>query len=293
MKIAIVGKFGKLHDEEYIARSFESLGHTVLRVEQKHSPRYMVATIIDNKTELVIFSKINPVESPKACIDFLRKNHIKTASWIFDLYWGYPREHNMMANIFFKVEKVFTTDGGHEDEWRMVGVDHQVVRQGIYKPECYIEPPADPHGVVFVGSDNPLFRERTRTVLRVRGMCSDFRWIGKRNSDEVRGTDLNKLYASAKVVIGDSVYSPHYWSNRVVETLGRGGFLIHQEVPGIKEEYPDLVTYQRGDMDDLNKKINYYLNNEEERLEIIRKNYEHVRDNYTTDKKCAELLSKL
>jgi spore maturation protein CgeB len=78
-----------------------------------------------------------------------------------------------------------------------------------------------------------------------------------------------------------------------VETLGRGGFLIHQEVDGLKEEYPHLVTYKRGDLNDLKEKIDYYIEHEDERKALVVKNYEWVRDNYTMDKKCAELLSKL
>jgi spore maturation protein CgeB len=113
-------------------------------------------------------------------------------------------------------------------------------------------------------------------------------WIGKNDANEMRGTALNYLYAKTKVVVGDSVISPNYWSNRVVETLGRGGFLIHKEVEGIKEEYPYLVTYT--DYGDLKAKITYYLAHDDERMEIIKKNYEWVLNNYTCDKKCAELI---
>ena len=146
-------------------------------------------------------------------------------------------------------------------------------------PFCTIEPNV---GVVSVPD------ERLEQLAKMY----NFKWFGRKNTDELRGENLNEIYAKTKIVVGDSVYSPYYWSNRVVETLGRGGFLIHRDVPGIKEEYPDLVTYD-GTMEDLLKKIDYYLSHEEERQEIIRKNFEHVRDHYTMDKKCEELITWL
>ena len=35
MRITIIGRFVRLHDEEYIARSFEMLGHDVQRITDK------------------------------------------------------------------------------------------------------------------------------------------------------------------------------------------------------------------------------------------------------------------
>jgi spore maturation protein CgeB len=91
--------------------------------------------------------------------------------------------------------------------------------------------------------------------------------------------------------VGDSVYSPYYWSNRVVETLGRGGFLIHQDVPGLKEEFPFLVTYTKGDIVELKDLVEYYLVHEEERQDILKKNFEWVRERYTMKHKCQEILN--
>ncbi len=52
----------------------------------------------------------------------------------------------------------------------------------------------------------------------------------------VRGHDLNNCYASCKVVVGDcfGAGTPNYWSDRVPETCGRYGLLIHPAVDGLK-----------------------------------------------------------
>lgn len=292
MKISFIGKFGKIYDEEYIAQSFEAIGHEVQRISDRCLTHQFTGLIDEFKPDIVLFTKFF-VSQPYEVINWCKQKGIKTVSWIFDLYWDYEREDRITRTPGFFADKVFTTDGGHDEKWKTLNIDHQCVRQGIYEKECYLEPLNSPHGVVFIGSHNPLNRERSNVLEEVMARYDDFRWYGKIHTHEMRSTELNKTYATAKIVIGDSVWSPYYWSNRVVETLGRGGFLIHHDVPGIKEEYPDLVTYERGNVDQLFELIDYYMIHEGERQTIIRKNFEWVRDHYTMDKKCAELISKL
>jgi spore maturation protein CgeB len=143
------------------------------------------------------------------------------------------------------------------------------------------------YDLVFIGSDNPSNKERN-AILSSLEKDFNITWFGKKDTNEIRSTKLNELFSKTKIVVGDSVYSPHYWSNRIVETLGRGGFLIHKDVEGLKEEYPHLITYT--DYEDLKSKITYYLEHDIAREEIVKKNFEWVRDNYTCDKKCAEVV---
>jgi hypothetical protein len=290
MKISFIGKFGKMHDEEYIARSLEAIGHEVQRLPQKMLTHQFIGLLDSFRPDMVLVTKFFVTE-PHKIFGYLKNNNILSVSWTFDLYWGYSREPHISRTPGFKADRVFTTDGGHETEWKKAGIRHDCVRQGIYAPECYLEQ-GTPEGIVFVGSPNPLYPYRQEMIKNIRKFYP-VTWYGEKDNDEVRGANLNNLYANTKIVIGDSVYSPYYWSNRVVETLGRGGFLIHQDVPGLKEEYPDLVTYEKGNLDDLKSKIDYYMSHEDERKEIVRKNFEHVKNNYTMDKKCAELISKL
>lgn len=289
MRILYIAKFHKMWDEEYIARSFEMLGHTVGRVDEGSKYRQIIADIDIFKPDFVIFAKFRQPFAQDV-IDYCKSKKIKTVCWVFDLYFGYNRQHQLKLPSF-SADYVVTTDGGDHD-WSIYGINHGVVRQGIYKPECVLEKGDNIYDVLFVGSFNPYNKERNRILDLVN---SDFslKWIGKNNDNEIRGMKLNRLYAQSKIVVGDSVYSPHYWSNRVVETLGRGGFLIHVEVEGLKEAYPHLVTYKRGDYDDLKSKIEYYLAHDKERNDIIKKNHKWVLDNYTCDKQCEKLCQNL
>lgn len=281
MRIAFIGKFKRLHDEEYIARSFESLEHTIERIDERLSKYEIIERIELFKPDIVLWTKLSIGEAQKIR-DYCRK--YKTVCWVFDLYIGYQRETRLHTPAF-TADYVFTTDGGHDKEFRELGINHTCVRQGIYDKECILLPFKDiENEVIFVGSDNPYFPERRRLVESVGA-----KWFGRENTNDIRGMALNELYASSRIVIGDSVPSPHYWSNRVVETLGRGGFLIHRDVEGIKEAYPYLITYN--DIQELREKIEYYKQHEEERRDIIKKNYEWVKENYTCKKQCQKLLS--
>lgn len=280
-KIAFIGKFKRLHDEEYIARSFEALGHKVERIDERLASGEIIERLDLFNPDLVLWTKL-AVGEQKKIREYCRK--YKTACWVFDLYIGYQREARLHTPAF-TADYVFTTDGGHDKEFQELGITHNCVRQGIYKDECVLLPfqPIE-NEVIFVGSDNPYFPERRKLIESVGA-----KWFGKDNTNAIRGLDLNDLYSRSRIVIGDSVPSPHYWSNRVVETLGRGGFLIHKDTEGIREAYPYLVTYTT--IEDLKQKIEYYVNHEDERREIIQKNHDWVKENYTCDKQCQKLLN--
>lgn len=285
LKLAIIGKFNKLHDEEYIARSFEALGVSVYRITEKISFLEIKEILDWFEPDYVMWFKLSHGQAP-LIRDYCKK--FKTICWVFDLYWGYQRE-NRLKSLAFTADYVFSTDNGHEKEFKGIGIRHNCVRQGIYDPECWIHSDTKVYDVVFVGSNNPYYLERTKLIEQLQEDF-DLEWFGKHDTNEIRGEDLNILYSQSRIVVGDSVYSPHYWSNRVVETLGRGGFLIHREVEGLKEAYPYLVTYN-GTYEDLKSKIEYYLEHDKEREEIIIKNYEWVKDNYTATKQCQKLLN--
>lgn len=291
LKILFVGKFKNFYDEEYIARSFEMLGHDVIRMEQNESGDLVHRKILLCKPDVLLFTKYNIPPIVKTGIEKSREWGMVTVCWLFDLYWGYIREFRIKNDPYFKADFVFTTDGGDQQRWKDVGVNHLCVRQGIWKEDCLLLERGNEHDVIFVGSISPVYPERN-TMMNMVAKKYHFKWYGRFDTNEIRGQDLNKVYARTKIVIGDSVYAPHYWSNRVVETLGRGGFLIHRDVPGIKEEYPYLVTYD-GSFENLCEKIDYYLEHDEERREIQKKNFEWVKERYTMDKKCAELISCL
>lgn len=297
MRIVFIGKFERLYDEEYIARSFEMLGHEVLRIPNETSMRALFDRIDEFKPHICLFTKFEPSEGGQRFLRSLRDRRIISVCWLFDLYFGYARQNMVAAATYFKADVVVTTDGGHAAEWHQRNIQHLCVRQGIYAPEAKVVPQIAAkysHDVIFVGMDNPLNTERAAMLKKVaQHYGSRFKWFGRHNTHEIRGLALNDLFSRSKIVIGDSVWSPFYWSNRVVETLGRGGFLIHVDVPGIKQAYPNLVTYERNSFEDLKAKIDHYIEHEDERLALIEQNAKYVQAGCTMKDRCRELVDHL
>ncbi len=113
----------------------------------------------------------------------------------------------------------------------------------------------------------------------------------------VRDLELNQLYVNSDVVVGDSLClgfnHPYYWSDRVYETLGRGGFIIHPYIKGMEEEFTDgenIVFYEYMDFPGLKSKIDYYLSHEEDRERIRYNGHEFVKRNATYHNRLTQML---
>ena len=114
--------------------------------------------------------------------------------------------------------------------------------------------------------------------------------------DCIRGEDLNNLYASAKIVMGDSTFSPNYWSDRVPETIGRGGFLIHHCPEGLEKAftpYEHFIPYQVADFSTLEEIIEYYLKHDDERNKIREAGREWVKKNHTYINRAEQIINHL
>jgi hypothetical protein len=97
-----------------------------------------------------------------------------------------------------------------------------------------------------------------------------------------------------KVLVGDSCLagSPaRYWSDRIPETLGRGGFLIHPEVQGLEGQHPSLVTYPLGDFAVLRDKIDDALDDAEFRMVTAALARQGVLDRHLYEHRLERLLA--
>src|SRR3990167_8834758 len=195
----------------------------------------------------------------------------------------------------FYADIVFTTDGGHEHMWKRYQINHFLLRQGIDEKVQIGKPIFDTKAEIgFIGS------KHTWAGWPYRGVLIDFleQAYGKRfghfgKSGDVRHENLNNLLATLKITICDSVESPKYWSNRIYETIGRGGFAIHSRIEGLSQEFKEFehfIPYKIGNFKDLKNKIDYYLENDEERENIRRAGFDYCHENHTYMKRCKELL---
>lgn len=301
MRIIYIGDFRKHYaTENYIAYAFECLGVQVIKLEDAlvnmEKVDVVVEELINYSPDFILFSKRRPKGQTELVIEKLKERGIKTVCWLFDIYIGFTadrleRVYNKIAPL--NCEYIISTDGGHDKEWAELGYKHFCVRQGIHEPEAKMIDNAKDWDVIFIGTNYII--ERGLLMARIKNKFKDrFKWLG--TNGDIRGMELNEIIGRAKIVIGDSFPSKNYWSNRVYEILGRGGFLIHPYVEGLEKEFEigkHLVCYKHGDADDLIDKINYYLEHPEEREKIKQAGFEFVKNNYTYQKRCKQVLEIL
>lgn len=186
-----------------------------------------------------------------------------TAGIHLDLYFGVTNRVERVGNQpWWSCQHVFTADGGHDAEFAARGVNHHWCPppMGIRWLGRGEPSPRLAAHVVFVGGNVASIHGQHRKQLLAwakRRYGHGFRWHGRGN-DRVVGGDLNALYASAQVAIGDSAPAPFYWSDRVPRTLGRGGLLAYPNTPGLDEQGltdATMLRYDRFDFQGLGERI--------------------------------------
>lgn len=240
LRIAFVGNFSETSTESHIRWALDRLGHVVIPIQEQ---------TVGEKTfedytpyvDLLIWVKTPGLMKvdPELVLDFAKKRQIRTMSLHLDKFWGIPdRVEQIGRHPFWRTDVVFTADGGNTENFKLRGVNHRWLRPAV--SEVYMHPGTRQmqysFDVVFVGSEkyheSYSFRPAMIQALREH-FAASFTVI-----EGVRGHLLNDVYASAKVIVGDCIFAgtPHYWSDRVPETFGRQGFMVHPDVPGF--DYP-------------------------------------------------------
>lgn len=309
-RIAYVGNFRpSASTETHLSATLEHMGHKVMRLQEDD---------IDWPQRLDAIEQFVPdifmwtatwhenLEQGMDCLKKIREMGLVSMSYHLDLYVGIPREVFIPVDPFWHTDVVFTADGGHEAEFQKLGINHVWLAPGIYERECYQgkRNPQLVSDVIFVGnadSYHPEWPYRAQLVDWLQETYGRrFRCWGSRGGGIVRGRMLNDLYASAKVVVGDSFCPdfkhPRYWSDRIAETLGRGGFLIHPRIEGLEWHYSDgdhLRLYDYGDFDTLKELIDYYVANDDERRQIAVRGLERTKSEHTYTHRLREALSVL
>lgn len=165
---------------------------------------------------------------------------VPTVGLHFDLYWGVPsRAQRVGREPWWSARHVFTADGAGRP-WTERGVNHHWMPPpfgtrylGYGRKNRHVTKRA-----VFVGSNiSGIHSAHRGQMIRwaTRHWGHGFQHVGKSSRTRVYGRALNDLYASTEVVLGDSVLSPFYWSDRLPRTLGRGALLAYPHTEGLDE----------------------------------------------------------
>jgi hypothetical protein len=308
MIIAFLGNFGVDYTSEtHHAASLEALGHTVIRLQEtKATADDIVTAGVD--ADLFVWVHTHGWDTPDIgiALTILRDAGTVLLSYHLDRWIGLRRQADMRADApYWQLDHFFTVDRVQAD-WlnTHTSMRGHYIPAGVYGPECYMATPRTRFDVAFVGSKgyHPEYPYRPRLVEWLADTYGDrFRHYGGGGLPTVRGAELNGVYADAKVVVGDSLcldpqYAGHYWSDRIYETTGRGGFIIHPRLAGLDSQFIDgehAVFYDHGNLDQLRELIDHYLAADDEREAIRRAGHEHTRATHTYAHRWAEILETI
>ena len=306
MRIVQLGNFEPPHStENEILDALRRLGHDVVPVQEQDNSgwRWLNDELIHEFTgqvDMIVWTSTISLNDQVdfsvqyRMLDLARRFNIPAVAVHLDRWWGLDRE-DQLQRPFFSCQYVYTADGGHQDEFREMGINHFWMPPAVSERWCRPGEHRDEYDcdVLFVGNwmdyGHREWKHRPELIEFLSRTYGDrFLALPRRNRPAIRGLELNDVYWSAKVVVGDSCLVPkpdgspmtHYCSDRVPETLGRGGVLVHPYVEGVQEQFCPW-TWELGDWDDLRSCINGLLqsDNAQRRLDSIEHTLE--RNTYT------------
>lgn len=309
MRIAYIGNFVPEHStENHVKTAWESHGHEVVRIQEGEQDQW--EKLISNmpKIHLVLWTRTADLAAKVGhktqwrMLAAAEQLGVPTVGFHLDRWWGLSREATVWEEPFFRCQYVITADGGHQAEFKSVGVNHFWLPPAVSLPETELGTATEEYRsqIAFVGSWMPGYHaEWTHRPELIQWLIDNYPQIKfwpRANQPGIRGQALRNLYASTDVVIGDSclVGAPCcYWSDRIPETIGRGGFLIHPYVEGLEEHYDPgkhIVTWDVGDWESLRTAIDWHLESPEDRQRISTGGRDHVRKHHTYEKRVSQIL---
>ena len=243
--IVFLGNFEVSYSSEnHHAKSLESLGHTVCKLQERTIKDSFVLQQAMN-SDLFIWVHTHNWATPGRLgmahvLEELKKANIPTMTYHLDLWFGLERQKDLEEDDFYKtIGHFFATDKLMTDWFNEnTNVKGHFLPAGVYDKECYIHEDYNKdefdYDVIFVGS------KRYHHEHKYRAELIDFlrRIYGKRflhvggdgDTGTVRGNDLNRIYAKSRIAVGDSLNIdfnyPYYTSDRLFESTGMYVFLL-------------------------------------------------------------------
>jgi hypothetical protein len=294
--------------ESHHAKSIESLGHKVIRLQETEARSEEILGAASS-SDLFVWVHTHGWKTPgRYDMDVVLKKlsdlKIPTMTYHLDLWFGLGRQRDLKRDPVYKyIGHFFTVDSRMADWFNTkTNVKGHYLPAGVFDQEATYSPAKIEHDVIFVGSRkyHSEWQYRPKLINWLESTYKDkFEHYGHGGVKSVRGQELNDLYASTKVVVGDTLCInfdyPDYWSDRIYETLGRGGFLIHPYISGLEREFADkehVVFYEYNNFDQLKELVDYYLVNEEEREKIRVAGHNLVKSKYTYKNRWSSILKE-
>lgn len=240
-----VGNFvGVSHSTEtHYARAFEANGCQVYRL-QENDPASWPEVVPD----LFLYTRTWDTPEVRPAIEAMKGRGVPTVAVHLDVWRGLNRDREVETQAMFRCDWLFQTDGAAIDWFADRGVRAVWLPAGVVADECYVAEPLPnfDYDVAFVGSYgyHAEWPHRPALIDHLRERYGDrFVHVGSEgwpgDGLATRNDQLNRVYASVPVIVGDSIFASRdslYWSDRVYETLGRGGLLVMPTIDALMEQ---------------------------------------------------------
>ena len=175
-------------------------------------------------------------------------------------------------------------------EYLQIGFDAEIFNYGK-KAKCI--------DVIFMANQSmgfPLSEYRVEAVDYLRANCKNFEvyggWPGANGNLMRNQYGEAEYYRSSKIGLSISHFNiDRYFSDRLIRIMASGCFALSHHYTGIEKDFEvekHLVTFH--DFDGLREKIDYYLENEDERNKIAMAGCKHVHKNFTTKNMVNDIL---
>ena len=309
-RIAYIGNFGPEYSTENdVRKAFEHLGHEVVRLQENEVSMDKVHKEAVNSDLLLVTGTWGDALPLPEFLDLIHEMAVlgkPTVTLHLDTFWSTGRAgRKWWREPMFHTAYIMTADGDYADKWELIGKNHLWLQPGVRHDANEWGSERDQYkcDVAFVGSNGQGYHEdvwnyRKELVDNLRDMCKrngwSFRNPGGDDPKVDRGMDMNDFYASAKVTIGDSLClkkeASRYWSDRVPEATGRGGFLIMPQIKYMKYLWDMIPTYDWGNWEQLEGMIKHYLEHEDERHAIQLENFKVTGEDHTYVNRAETIL---
>lgn len=292
--IILIGNFEvNFSSESHYAWTFENcLGWKVIRLQENKTSSREVLLNCQN-SDCLMWVHTHGWSFPGENEITPENIKIPSFSYHLDKYFGIgSRENDYLAHPSFHLDYFFSTDGGNDEGWKQARINHHWILPGVVEYGCHLGSSSDYIPLLFAGSVgyHSEYPFRPKMVETLKANYGDKFQVRTGYREEA----LNNLYASAKVCVGDHIFSgaPRYCSDRLFETAGRGGFIIYPKTEGVTDKIPGLVTYEPQNIADLIRKIDYFLDaaHEDERIERRNASFNWVKTHGTYTHRLTEIL---
>lgn len=321
--LAYLGNFGPPNSTENdLAHALERLGCTVIRLQEELRSSWRdIDHLLDGPTvDMILWTRTAslaaqiPHPAQRRMQFKAAQVGVPTVGYHLDRWWGLSREDDVFTEPWFQNAIIFTADGAHDPEWQSAGINHHYMPPAIAKRKVMRGAFREDYAfdVAFVGSWRGGYHEewqhRPMMIDHLRKNWGSTLGLFPQGNERIDGPDRADLFASAKVIVGDSCLVPlsdgspmhHYCSDRVFETIGQRGLLLHPKVDGIigDDQFNDLLisgvhclSWTLWDWDDLDAQITAALAlTRAESGAIKTAGFQEVGANHTYDNRMADML---